>query len=118
MAAENHDDLMRETIIKDASAALRLAAYHNYIDIIKFLVKNVPDIDINARSEAGWTAFMTARFYHHTEITDFLSQKTGMKFTQRDHQTIDNAEIERNLHRYSNDKNRNNVYRIVRHIRN
>ena len=103
VAAENHDDLMRETIIKDTSEALRLATRLNYIDTVKFLVKNVHDIDISARNEAGWTAFMIARFHHHTEITDFLSQ-TGIEFSQRDHQTIDNAEIERSFHRYSNDK--------------
>ena len=92
---------LKEEIIQDAQRALRIATRNSSIDIVKHLLMMVPEMDINARGEDGWTAMMIARLFARrfvekgrTEIADLLSQH-GAEFSQGDHQTVVNIDIDR-----------------------
>ncbi len=79
------------TIYQSKTTELMLSARHNKLEAVKFLIDEL-NIDVNARNQDGWTAYMIATFEGHLKVTEFLNSR-GAEFSQKDYQMVANAKI-------------------------
>ena len=78
---------------KENRTIFMIVSHHGNMKMVEFLINELK-VDINARDNNGWTAYMLARFEGHLEVVDFLESlgSDEVELTEEDYQFLMEAE--------------------------